>query len=119
MLIAAMAYRRNARIAADEYCSAIQLNRLFGMEGSTLISECLGLFETELNWIAPDGRYCTVLCNRSDLGGFDSLEWTLDGWILSDHSMAQLRAEFPNEFANPDEVAKPDEAANPDEVANR
>ena len=97
-----MAYRRNARIVADEYCSAIQLNRQIGTEGSTLISEFLGLNLRDDKWIAPDGRDCTVLCNmESDMGGFDSIQpWTLDGWILSDQSMVQLRAEFPDEFAN-------------------
>ena len=97
-----MAYRRNARIAADEYCSAVQINRHIGTECSTLISEFLGLDLRDDKWIAPDGRDCTVLCNiMSDMGGFDSIHsWTLGGWILSDQSMVQLRAEFPDEFAN-------------------
>ncbi len=76
-----MAYRRNARIEADEYCSAIEVNRLFGMQGSRLIAECLGLIELDLKLFGPDGRDCTALCDRSDQGGFDSSDWTLDGWI--------------------------------------
>ena len=97
-----MAYRTDARIAADEYTSTIQVNRLLRMEGIRLIADYLGLMELDLKWIAPDGTDCTALCNMSDQGGFDSHEWSIDGWILSDDSMAQLRAEFPNEFANPD-----------------
>ena len=99
-----MAYRRNARIAADEYCSAIELNRLFRMEGSIVLPMFLGCDERDDRWIAPDGRDLTDLCNRSDYC-FDSHEWTTDGWVLSEISMARLRAEFPNEFENPDEVA--------------
>ena len=96
-----MAYRSYARIAADEYGSAIQLNRHIGTEGLTLISEFLGLDCRDDTWIAPDGRDCTVLCDMSALGGFGSRQaWTLDGWILSDESMERLRAEFPDHFAN-------------------
>ena len=94
-----MAYRDDARIAADEYCSAIQLNQKIGTEGMKLIADFLGLRERDVKWIAPDGRDCSVLCHMSALGGFDSQAWTLDGWVLSDSSMAQLWAEFPDEFA--------------------
>ena len=91
-----MDYRSSRRIAADEYLSAIRLNRHIGTEGSTLISRFLGLDHQDEKWIAPDGRDCTVLCNMSDLGGFDIQAWTLNGWILSDQSTALLRAEFPH-----------------------
>ena len=97
-----MAYRSSVRIAADDYCSSIQLNRHFGMDGNTLIAECLGCSERDDTWIAPDGRDCTGLCDRSATGGFDSREpWTLSGWILSVESMNKLKAEFPSEFAKP------------------
>ena len=99
-----MAYRRNARIAADEYCSAIELNRLFRMEGSIVLPMFLGCDERDDRWIAPDGRDLTDLCNRSDYC-FDSHEWRTDGWVLTEKSMARLRAEFPHEFVNRDEVA--------------
>ena len=95
-----MDYRSYDRIAADEYCSAIELNRRIGVEGSTVISRFLGLHQQDLNSVAPDGRDCTELCNRSAIGGFDGQCWTINGWVLSDESMAQLPADFPDEFAN-------------------
>lgn len=99
-LAVAMDYRSPARIAADEYCSVIELNRCFGSPGNELIARCFGLDDRDVKWVAPDGRDMTALCDRSALGGFDSTAWTLNGWVLSDRSMAMLRAEFPEEFAN-------------------
>ena len=98
--MSAIAYRSDATIAADEFCSAILVRRIVGTENSTLIGKFLGLDLLDVKWIAPDGRDCTVLCDRSDMGGFDSQAWTIDGWALSDQSMAELRAEFPDQFAN-------------------
>ena len=95
-----MDYRSYDRIAADEYCSAIEFNRRFGMEGSTVMSRFLGLHQQDLNWVAPDGRDCTELCNRSAIGSFGGHGWTIGGWILDADSMAELRAEFPEEFVN-------------------
>ena len=95
-----MDYRSSARIAADEYSSTIELNRHFGTGGSTLIAQFLGLDNRDDTWIAPDGRDCTGLCDRSATGGFDSREpWTVNGWTLSAESMRKLKAEFPDEFA--------------------
>ena len=95
-----MDYRSSARIAADEYSSTIELNRHFGTGGSTLIATFLGLDILDEKWIGPEGQDLTMLCDRSDTGGFDSREpWTVNGWILSAESMRKLKAEFPDEFA--------------------
>ena len=97
-----MAYRTSARIAADDYCSSIQLNRHLGIDGSTLIAECLGCDQRDVTWLAPDGRDFTGLCDRSATGGFDSREpWTLSGWILSVESMNKLKVESQDQFAKP------------------
>ena len=90
---------RFALLHADDYCSVIQLNRHIGVESNTLLAQFLGVDCRDQKWWAPDGRDCTVLCEMSDLGGFDSRQdWTLDGWILSDRSMDMLRAEFHDHF---------------------
>ena len=46
-------------------------------------------------WISPEGIDLTELCNRSNVGGFSSNQWTTNGWILDEMSMASLREEFP------------------------
>ena len=94
------AFRSNAEVAADAYCSAIEMNRLIGIEGSTVIAEFLDLHCRDDKWIAPHGRDLTDLCNMSATGGFESEgPWTLNGWVLDERSMDRLRAEFPHEFA--------------------
>ena len=95
-----MAYRHWSRIAADEHCLAIQVSRHIVTPGGTCIAKFLGLDNRDEKWIGPDGRDLTALCNRSLIGGFYSRNWTIDGWVLSDRWMAELRAEFPNEFAH-------------------
>ena len=46
-------------------------------------------------WISPEGIDLTELWNQSNVGGFSSNQWTTNGWILDDMSMASLREEFP------------------------
>ena len=46
-------------------------------------------------WISPEGIDLTDLCNRSQVGGFSSNQWTTSGWILDDMSLASLGQEFP------------------------
>ena len=100
-----MAYRSGARICADEYCCIIHLDRRFNIEGNgsgvdalLAMAQFLDLDTRDMKWLSPDGRDCTLLCSMSMLGGFDSSQdWTLNGWVLSEESMAKLRAEFPDE----------------------
>ena len=100
-----MAYRSelysDARIAANDYCSVLHLNRLFRMEGDTLLAEFLGVDVRDQKWIAPDGRDCSRMVEMSSIGGFSSQAWTFDGWILDDESMANLREEYPQNFRSP------------------
>ena len=49
-------------------------------------------------WISPEGIDLTDLCNRSQVGGFSSNQWTTSGWILDDMSLASLCEEFPSFF---------------------
>ena len=94
-------YRSAERIAADEFCSVMQL-RVFLGRGDLVkeeIGKCLGLDERDLGWISPAGEDLTALCNSSSNGGFSSSHWTIHGWILDEDSMAKLRDEFPDSFS--------------------
>ena len=85
-----------ARIAADEFCSLMQIQQHFiGNVGSKELTDMLDFRARDFKWISPAGIDLTELCNRSSVGGFASTQWTTKGWILNARSMADLREEFP------------------------
>ena len=93
----AAAFRSNAREAADEWCSFMHIQRLkLGEVGSKELANLLDFPGRDETWISPEGIDLTELCGRSSTGGFSSNQWTLQGWILDDSSMAVLRREFPS-----------------------
>ena len=57
----------------------------------------LGIPEQDNRWCTPWGEDVTYLCERSFIGGFSSVRWTIHGWILDDSSMRALKEEYPDE----------------------
>ena len=84
--------------AADEFAVVIHLQATFGDGIAMDIAKALGLPEQDIRWVTPSGRDVTAMCEASDNGGFSSSRWTIDGWVLDDHSMRSLVNEFPDEF---------------------
>ena len=91
-----MDYRSDLRIAADEYCSVLQLNRKLQMEGATIFAELLGVDIRDRTYLSPDGQDCTRRC-ESSLPGSDFWDdgfcrgWTLAGWVLEPPSWNHLQ----------------------------
>ena len=71
---------------------------LIGQDVGNLVGQMVGLPGADETWITPAGRDVTFLCNISAFGGFESERWTTDGWVLNQHSLDNLMAEFPEEF---------------------
>ena len=70
---------------------------IFGRAGTSEIPRMLGFPMHDKRWCTPWGEDVTYLCEISEIGGFASAEWTIDGWILDDSSMQALKEEFPEE----------------------
>ena len=81
---------------ADEMTTVLHLALMFGEIVAYEIAEALGLSADDNRWVTPAGIDVTDLCNLSDTGGFGSIRWTLKGWVLDQHSLALLRAEYPD-----------------------
>ena len=89
----------DTRQIADEFCSCRQLeNTILGTVGKQEILDMLGFWEQDIRWCTPWGVDVTYLCEISDIGGFGSSKWSIDGWILDASSMQALKEEFPDEF---------------------
>ena len=84
--------------AADEFAVVVHLQAAFGDDVAMEIAITLGLPEQDIRWVTPSGRDVTAMCEASDNGGFSSSQWTMQGWVLDDHSMRALVNEFPDEF---------------------
>ena len=83
---------------AHEFCSCKHLQRTrLGPLRAQEIAVLLGLPDWDTRWCTPWGEDVTYLCHRSEEGGFSSMQWTIDGWILDDTSMQILQKEFPHE----------------------
>ena len=93
-----MAYRTAERTAADELCSCRHLNERLGTRGDTRIARFLGLDEMDMKWVTLYGQDVTALCEESSIGGFSSSRWSLQGWVLDEASLQNLREEFPDRY---------------------
>ena len=71
---------------------------LTGQDIGNLVGQMMGLPGADDARVTPTGRDVTFLCNISAFGGFESDRWTTDGWVLNQHSLDNLMAEFPEEF---------------------
>ena len=87
-----------ARQKAHEFCSCRHLeNTILGTAGAKEIAAMLGFPELDIRWCTPWGEDVTYICEISEIGGFASTRWTIDGWILDATSMQILQKEFPDE----------------------
>ena len=82
--------------SADEMATVLHIAQIFGEGVAYEIVENLDISCYDMRWVTPAGIDVTDLCNQSDTGGFGSLRWTLRGWVLDQHSLAALMAEFPD-----------------------
>ena len=82
--------------AADEMTTVLHLARIFGEGVAYEIAEALDLPFYDMRWVTPTGIDVTVLCDQSNTGGFGSVRWTLKGWVLDQHSLTALMAEYPD-----------------------
>ena len=92
-------------MAAGAFAGIRQLTRTFFPPGSADIfakelAEFCGLNWFDGNWVTPEGRDVTHICNASGVGGFGGTTWTLQGWVLDELSITGLKNEFPEEFTN-------------------
>ena len=76
----------------------MHLNTRLHMPGSTLLAEFVGLDYLCMKWLTPSGQDVTALTEASEVGGFGSSEWTLQGWVLDERSVQRLREEFPDRY---------------------
>ena len=81
---------------ADEMATVLHMAQIFGDGVAYEIAEALDLPFYDMRWVTPAGIDVTDLCDQSDTGGFGSIRWTLKGWVLDQHSLALLRAEYPD-----------------------
>ena len=98
-----MEYRFGNRVAADEYCSVLLLNRKLQMDGDTTLAELLGLETLDRRWLSPDGRNCTrrmesacpadIMSQATDDGL--CVRWSLDGWVLAKETWDHLNEKSP------------------------
>ena len=93
----AAAFRCEQRIAADEYACVEHLRRLHGNLIAEMIAVDLDFPERDDRWITPWNINVSDLTHASYIGGFGSSRWILQGWILDDSSMVQLRQENPKD----------------------
>ena len=91
-------FMAEARQKAHEFASCRHLeSTILGTAGASEIAAMLGFPEQDNRWCTPWGEDVTYLCEISDIGGFASAKWTINGWILDDSSMQALKEEFPEE----------------------
>ena len=75
--------------------TVLHIAQIFGEGVAYEIAEDLDISFYDMRWVTPAGIDVTDLCNQSDTRGFASVRWTLGGWLLDQHSLAVLLAEFP------------------------
>ena len=91
-------FMAEARQKAHEFGSCRHLeNTILGTAGSSEIAAMFGFPGQDNRWCTPWGEDVTYLCEISDIGGFASAKWTINGWILDPSSMQALKEEFPDE----------------------
>ena len=97
-----MEYRFGNRVAADEYCSVLLLNRKLHMDGDTTLAELLGLETLDRRWLSPDGRNCTrrmeSACPANIMSQDEDglcVRWSLDGWVLAKETWDHLNEKSP------------------------
>ena len=87
--------------SADEMATVLHLARIFGEGVAYEVAEALDLPFYDMRWVTPAGIDVTDPCEESNTGGFGSVRWTLAGWVLDQHSLAALMAEFPDAMWGP------------------